>query len=378
MKQIAVAVALTLLTSPTYAQLGKVGDLVGKADKAKRAVDSVKINEKDERAIGEAVSGKLIDRFGIYQDPAVAKYVTLVGTVLAQASARPNLDWRFIVLDSEGVNAYAAPGGLVHITKGALGMIKSESELAGVLGHEILHVTAKHTIHAMERSNVLGAGTEAAGPRGGLAGAVLTRVADFGYDMVFENKFGRDEENDSDKGGMALANKVGYSPIGISDFLNHLSERNKTSKERNGLFASHPQTKERLDRAEKTIKADKLTSTARAQPRYANAIKFNAKPVTEITPIEAGAKGMTSGGSSSGAKKEEPKKEEPKKSRFGGIAGRLTGGKQAESKQASAGASGRAVGDETPDKNAPGGANKTPVRISITPAEIAEFKKGIA
>ena len=90
---------------------------------------------------GEQVSLQIRNTFGVFQDKEVTKYVTLVGTVLAQASSRPGLNWEFIVLDTDGVNAFAAPGGIVHITRGALGLAKTEAELAGVLGHEI---TARH------------------------------------------------------------------------------------------------------------------------------------------------------------------------------------------------------------------------------------------
>ena len=80
--------------------------------------------------------------------------MTLVGTVLAQASTRPDLNWEFIVLDTDGVNAFASPGGLVHITSGALGLIKSEAELAGVLGHEIAHITKKHTSTRIQKNKL--------------------------------------------------------------------------------------------------------------------------------------------------------------------------------------------------------------------------------
>ena len=80
------------------------------------------MSDADERKIGDVVSLKLREEFGVYQDKEVTKYVTLVGTVLAQASARPDLNWEFIVLDTDGVNAFAAPGGIMHITRGALGL----------------------------------------------------------------------------------------------------------------------------------------------------------------------------------------------------------------------------------------------------------------
>ena len=76
------------------------------------------MSDADERKIGDEVSLKLREHFGVYQDKAVTTYVSLVGPVLAQASSRPSLNWQFVVLDTDGVNAYAAPGGIVHITAG--------------------------------------------------------------------------------------------------------------------------------------------------------------------------------------------------------------------------------------------------------------------
>lgn len=383
MKPIAFALAFILSAGSAHAQFGQLDRLKRGADTAKKVAD-INISDKDERAIGEAVSAKLIDRFGIHQDAAVAKYVSLVGSVLAQASARPGLDWKFIVLDSEGVNAYAAPGGLVHITKGALGLTKSEAELAGVLAHELTHITAKHTIRAIQKAKMVDAGTDAAGSQGGLAGPIVNRLADASYDVLFENKFDRDDENEADKTGAALANKAGYAPRGLIEFLNHLAARNKGAAQPNGLFASHPQLQERLDRIGKAIKDGKLTASAEVQPRYAAAITFDAKTVTEVPTIEEGtrgvagaAKGEPKKGEDSAAGKKDEKKEEPKKRSlgFGRVASSLSGGSQKESTQADASAAGRMIG---PDNNASGGPNKSPVPVSISAADLEAFRKGIA
>jgi predicted Zn-dependent protease len=368
---------LLLTAAPAHAQFGKLGQIQKRAEQAKKVAD-LNISDKDERAIGESVSAKLIDRFGIYQDAAVTRYVALVGTVLAQGSTRPNLDWKFIVLDTEGVNAYAAPGGIVHITKGALGLIKSEAELAGVLAHELTHITEKHTVNAIKKAKMVDLGSDAAGSQGGLAGSVVNRLADASYEMVFENKFDRNDENEADGVGAALANKVGYSPKGLSEFLTHLAARNKGVAQPNGLFASHPQLQERLDRNARAIKDGKLTASATVQTRYASVIKFDARPVTDVPVVEEGSKGVVGGSSAAKpAAKEEEKKEEPKKKGFGlgKLASNLSGGKQAESTQASGSAGGRMIG---PDNVGSGGSNKTPVRVSISAADIAEFKKGIA
>src|SRR5690349_6079598 len=137
--------------TPVRAQLGGILKAKETADK----VRDIKMSDADERKLGEQVSQKIRGTFGVYQDAGVTKYVTLVGTILAQASSRPNLNWEFIVLDTDAVNAYAAPGGLVHITRGLLGLVKNEAELADVLGHEITHVTAKHTVRAIQKSKAV-------------------------------------------------------------------------------------------------------------------------------------------------------------------------------------------------------------------------------
>ena len=370
---------------PASAQFGGLDKITKRAEQVKKLAD-LNISDKDERAIGEQVSAKLVDRFGIYQDARVAKYVSLVGIVLAQASPRPGLDWKFIVLDTDGVNAYAAPGGIIHITRGALGLLDSEAELAGVLGHEIVHITAKHTVRAIQKGNLVQLGADEAGASGGLTGAVIGQIANRSYDIVFNNRFNRDDENESDKAGITLANRVGYAPTGLASFLTRLGDRNKAMQEPNGLFASHPLIRERLDRLGKIITQDKLTSTAAVQARYRSTVPFDAKPLGEIAALDVdGARGLAGGGSSDPAKPagngDEPKaaekKEEPKKKGFGlgKLASGLTQGKQSESTQASVSAGGR-MG--VPDTNAPGGSVKTPVRFTISAADIAEFKKGIA
>ena len=379
MKHAAFALALVLAAAPAHAQLGGLNKALGKAQDAKKKADTVAdlhFTDQEERQLGDYVSQKLIDRFGVYQDQAVTKYVTLVGTVLAQASPRPALNWQFIVLDSDGVNAYAAPGGLIHITRGALGLIKNESELAGVLGHEIAHVTEKHTIRAIQKAGVTGLGLEAGAsraPGGGLAAGVVQGIGSRIYADLFENKFDRGDEMESDRAGARFANKVGYAPNGMVGFLTKISERNKDQKEPNGLFASHPQIKDRISAIEKTIRDDKLTSTATVAPRYAATIKIEAVPATAVAMDVAGVRGAV-GDSSSGtaaAKKEEPKPQ--KKGLLGGLG--LTKGSQAQSSQTTASAGSRGA---SPDRDAKGGSNKNKVPAKVTPAEIDAFRKGIA
>ena len=375
MKLAILTLAITLTAAPAYAQLGGLGKTLGKANDAANKAQKLKdlhISEADERKIGEQVSAKVRTEFGVFQDKAVTKYVSLVGMALAKASPRPDLKWEFIVLDTDGVNAFASPGGLVHITRGALGFIKSEAELAGVLGHEVAHITKKHTINAIQKNSTMELTTEMVPG----SNALIEGLANAAYDNIVEKGFDRGDEEDADAVGLRLANSVGYNPAGLGTFLTKLADRNKDqANERNGLFASHPETRGRIDKLNKQIKSEKLTGTAMVQARYSAAITFDAKPLAEVSTVMAGTKGVA-GSSGKDEKAKEEKPEEPKKKGLGIGPISLSKGKQAESTQASASAGNRAVGT---DRAAKGGPNPSKLTLpAITPAELDAFKKGIA
>jgi predicted Zn-dependent protease len=348
-------------------QIGTIGSVLKKAND----VRELQVTEKEEAQLGASVSERIRTRYGVVQDPAVHRYVSLVGMSLAAASTRPALPWTFIVLDTDGVNAFAAPGGYVHITRGALGLIQNEAELAGVLAHELIHITAKHTISAIQKSKAvqMGASETMSG-----SAALLERAVTATYDNIVERGFGREDENESDEKGIALANQVGYDPKALGAFLTRLKERNKGSTERRGLFASHPEMQSRLDNLTKVIAAKKLTATVTLADRYKKVITYVPKPMTEIAVVAPGSAGLTGGGGAkTEAKKEEPKKEEPKKSGGFGL-GRMLPGGGGEKKQAQATGSGAARGVD-PEKDSRGGANPKPVPVKIAAADVAAFKK---
>jgi hypothetical protein len=274
------------------------------------------------------------------------------------------------VLDTDGVNAFAAPGGYVHITRGALGLVQNEAELAGVLAHELIHVTARHTIRSIQKSKAVQMGASET-----LSGnaALLERAVTATYEDIVERGFGREDENESDEKGIALANQVGYDPKGLGAFLTRLKDRNKESKERRGLFASHPEMQSRLDNLTKAIASRKLTATATLADRYKKFITYTPRPITEIAVVAPGSAGLTGGGTKTEAKKEEPKKEEPKKSGGFGL-GRMLPGGGGEKKQAQATGSGAARGVD-PEKDSRGGPNPAPVPVKLAAADVAAFKK---
>jgi predicted Zn-dependent protease len=363
---VSVAMSLAAAAAPAAAQ-GGLGKIMKRVEQAKEIKNELRVSEEDERALGEDVSQRIRSEFGVFQDRDVTRYVTLVGTVLAKASSRADLKWEFIVLDTDGVNAFASPGGIVHITRGALGLIKSEAELAGVLGHEIAHVTRKHTVNSIQKNKGVKLASNAVPGSHEYIGA----LANAAYDNIVERGFDRGDEEDADAEGMRLANKLGYDPGGLSRFLLKLAERNKGVMTRNALFASHPETEARIDRLSKQIKSERLTAGASVETRYRSAIKFDAKDVTQIASVADGSRGLAEGSSAS----KEKAAEAPKKKGFGLGALKLSAGKQAESTQASASAGNRAVGA---DRHAKGGTNPSKVTVVVTPAELDAFKKGIA
>jgi predicted Zn-dependent protease len=370
---VATIVACGLLTAvPARAQLpGKLKSAIGKADdaadkakKLKALYDSLVFTDEEEHQLGQQVSDQLRARFGVVQDRAVHKYVTLVGTVLAQQSSRPTLAWKFIVLDTDGVNAYASPGGFIHITRGALSLLQNESELADVLGHEIAHVTQKHTINAIRQGKLVELGADMT------RNQVLSAVANKSYEIVFEGQYDRGQELDADKTGVGIANKAGYAPGGLAAFLTRLDERNKDNPDRNGLFASHPATKERISELSKEISAKKLNATAIVAGRYKASITYKPVPLTQITAITPGASGLTGGS----AKDTKPANTKSGGSKLGlGKLGALGGEKKASATVASAGARGA-----TTDRDAKGGSNAAIVTIVVTALELVDFKKGIS
>lgn len=331
----------------------------------------VQITDEEEEQLGAAVSERVRARYGVVQDAAEHRYVSLVGTVVAQASSRPNLPYTFIVLDTDGVNAFAAPGGYIHITRGALGLITNEAELADILGHELIHITNKHTIRAIQKNKLVQIGAEESLKDK----AVFNRLVDKTTELVMAG-FGRAEELECDEQGIRLANRVGYDPSGLSAFLSRLLARNKGATEKQGLYASHPEMQERLDRLARQIKSEKLDGTATLEARYRKFISYTAKPLAEIATVEGGAAGLA-GGTKSDTSKDTADKDKPdepkKKSRFGGLANLIKPG-DSEQKSAEVVGSGASRGVDR-ERLAKGGSNPALVVVKISAADIAAFKK---
>ncbi|HEV8393860.1 MAG TPA: M48 family metalloprotease [Vicinamibacterales bacterium] len=213
---------------------------------------TVDIDEPQEVELGRAITAAVGNRYAVSRNVALTKYIGSVGNIVAATSDRPDLRYYFAVLDSPDLNAFAAPGGYVFITRGALDLMNDEAALAGVLGHEVGHIALKHhgkTVKAQKQKAVgtrfAQAGMHFARPELQLAMAAFGGLADaFVEDIVVKGP-SRDEEMESDKVGFQYAARAGYDPSGLREFLATL--KTKTGDAGVTKFLStHPGLDDRL------------------------------------------------------------------------------------------------------------------------------------
>lgn len=206
----------------------------------------VLVSEAQEIALGAQAHVAAQSEYGFLDQPAVQTYVQQVGKKLAAVSHRPNLDWHYTAVDSPVINAFAIPGGYVYFTRGILAYINNEAELAGVMGHEIGHVTARHSVSQMTRSEAaqIGLGTASilsptVGTFGDAAGGALG---------VWFLKFSRDDERQADQLGVEYAAKSGYDPREVSNFFDVLRRLSETSERQSipAWLATHPDPGQRV------------------------------------------------------------------------------------------------------------------------------------
>jgi predicted Zn-dependent protease len=223
---------------------------LGLIKKGLKAVQSLQpIGVEEEIAIGQAVAIEAFSRFGgEYIDDKLAAYINLVGKTVAEVSDRPELTYRFAVLNSPEQNAFAAPGGYIFVTIGLLKTLKNEAELAGVLAHEVAHVTQKHMLKTLQRSSILANVTEFSMSAMNKDPQLFSNVIDATTDMLFEKGLDKELEFEADTYGIEYAYRAGYHPNGFRDYLATLQSQEGVADSR--FFSTHPSTSERLRRAQ--------------------------------------------------------------------------------------------------------------------------------
>ena len=201
------------------------------------------LDEKDEIAVGREVAGRTLGAAPLVADAALQSYVNRVGRWVASQTERPDLPWHFGVIDSPAINAFAAPGGYVLVTRGLYEILDSEAQLAGVLGHEIGHIVRRHHITVMQKSAVISAGAQLAQARD--RSLLVSNLIGTGAE-VFARGLDKSAEFEADQIGIVLAARAGYSPYGLIEVLHKLSARGSEDSSLALLFKTHPAPGERL------------------------------------------------------------------------------------------------------------------------------------
>jgi len=228
----------------------------------------VLVSESQEIAIGQQSDPQVREEYGVIENVALQAYVQSLGRKLVAVSHRPNLEWHFTVVDSPVVNAFAIPGGYVYLTRGILAYLGNEAELAGVMGHEIGHVTARHSVRQMTREQLaqigLGVGSVLS-PTFGQFG----NLAQSSAGLLFL-RFSRDDEREADRLGVEYAARAAYDPREVSNFFDVLGRLSAAGDRQTipGWLSTHPDPPERVQ-ATRTLAQEWIRNLGLAEERMA-------------------------------------------------------------------------------------------------------------
>ena len=237
--------------------------------------DFVVLSEEQEIQMGREYNAQILRQYKIYEDEKIQNYVQSIGESLAKKSHRPNLIYRFTVLDSPEINAFALPGGYIYINRGLMAYMSSEEELAAVLGHEIGHVTARHSVRQYSQAQLMGVLSAAIEINSGRTAGDLANLAS----GALLSGYGREMELEADDLGAQYIYQDGYSPQGMYDVLAVLKDQEiyskKVAKQRgieprnyHGVFASHPSNDKRLQEILDNVSQNFVKGTNKSKSNY--------------------------------------------------------------------------------------------------------------
>jgi predicted Zn-dependent protease len=205
------------------------------------------VSQQQEVQLGATYATQIDTQLPMVRDARVVSYVTTLGNTLAAVTDTRGLTWHFAVVDTKEVNAFAVPGGWVYVNRGLIARTQTMDQLAGVMAHEIGHVTRRHSVQQMQQSQEVGGGLTAL--------CTLTKICDSGVAQTAINvggtalfaKFSREDEAQADEEGVATLVKAGIDPHGIPDmFRILLAERQNNPGAVDAFFATHPLEESRI------------------------------------------------------------------------------------------------------------------------------------
>ena len=288
------AVSIAVLWGCVVEEVARVGTTVGQstgvmtkeqADSINRSATAISKAAEDftpeqEYYIGRSVGATLLAKYKPYGDSQAENYINLIGLALAQASDRPETfgGYHFMILDSNEINAFAAPGGLIFVTREILRLCKNEDEIAAVLAHEIGHVELNHGIQAIEKNRKLEAlkilaveGTKAFGKQelASLTSTFESSIGDITSTMV-NNGYSRGFEREADAAAIKMLSRVGYDPSSLAAMLREMEKKLKPGGA--DFVKTHPSPASRISDLPPSARGQLTESPAR-RARFEKALK---------------------------------------------------------------------------------------------------------
>ncbi len=227
------------------------------------------VPEETEIQIGKDLSAGLLGTTPLVDDPAVQNYVNRIGRWLAMQTERPDLPWTFAVIDTDTVNAFAAPGGYVFVTRGLFLMLRNEAELAGVIGHEISHVLRRHHLVAIEKQMRASLATDLTGMLVDYDSEMVDALVGAGMEL-YAKGLDREDEFEADGMGVVVAARSGYDAYGLPAMLMTLYNSSETDQNLTFLFSTHPPTVDRLENLDQEMQGrmDQYSGAAGQTKRF--------------------------------------------------------------------------------------------------------------
>lgn len=251
-----VVLSVELASSAALAQsrnfdLGSIFDAAKNLAKS-QSVGS--ITEEEELTIGKEVVSATLGAYPPIRDPDLQHRLNQIGVWIALQSSRPELPWRFAAVQSPTINAFAAPGGTILVTRGMLDHVTNEAELGCVLGHEIGHVVRRHHVAVMQKSLLVAAGASAlnATSNSGRSTEYRTKLISESKE-IFTRGLDRSSEREADEDGILLAARAGYDPAACLNFMQRLASLKADTGALAALYKTHPTAKERVTDVEKAL-----------------------------------------------------------------------------------------------------------------------------
>jgi beta-barrel assembly-enhancing protease len=258
--------------------INKIGDVLKKGqDVAKKVSDANReLTEAEEQEAGDGMAASFLGAVPIHKDAELQRYVNRVGRWVAAQSLRPDIKWSFAVLDTPTINAFAVPGGTIFVSAGLLKRLKSEAELAGVLGHEVAHVMQRHHVKAIQAAAKTDlakmVATEAIDSRAGrsaLSKEGIKLLTNTGLDVMTKG-LDKSDEYEADRIGAVLAARAGYDPYGMVAVVQMLAAMKPEESGVSLLMSTHPTPSDRLVELEKLVATlDKHATQPQVQERFA-------------------------------------------------------------------------------------------------------------